>query len=304
MSKSEAGQPDDAPAGDRGAESPWARPDSNAWVPPTAAPPAAASRSSDAPAAPARGLAALVVVIAFTVVTLGVVVVVVLAIAGVFDSGRHSATATSPSPLGSTPKLAKLCPAPSGSVTEQPHQPGPVAPMPAGDRLADEQAGISYAELGDPFHRWDLGTWDSGELGVKFGTGYYVVTEQYSGGDYLASVLSGSVPATVGDSLTLNLRCAGKQVSQDVRNAYYPQPNQKQDMRNEYTTVGGRPAWVSEFHLSFSQPDLHAHGETVAVVTVDVGRPKAAVLYISIPDTHAQYDAQIDPIIDSIRKTS
>jgi hypothetical protein len=32
-----------------------------------------------------------------------------------------------------------------------------------------------------------------------------------------------------------------------------------------------------------------------------VGRPEAAIVYISIPDTHKQFDAVVDEVLDSIR---
>ena len=166
--------------------------------------------------------------------------------------------------------------------------------------MSDPDSGISYLVLGAPFKPWDRGTWGSGTLGVQYRTGYYFITETYQGGDYLASVLSGKVPATVGDSLQVNLECAGRQVAEDVRHSYYPQPNVKEQIRDERVVVGGRPAWVSTFHLRFSEDGLKAKGEAVAVVLVDVGRPDAAILYISIPDTHKQYAAEIDKVIASI----
>ncbi|MCW2503317.1 MAG: hypothetical protein JWO79_1601, partial [Actinomycetia bacterium] len=194
------------------------------------------------------------------------------------------------------PPLAKLCPPPPG--TAAPTEP---LPPPAGARLADPDAGISYSALGEPWQSWDRGTWAQGTLGIAFNRGYFVVTETYDEGEYLASVLSGKVPATVGDSLTLNLECAGRQVVDDVRNSYYPRPNEKKSIKEQVTTVGGRPAWVSEFQLSFSAAGLRAHSERVAVVLVDVGKPDAAVLYVSIPETHPQLYPEIGKLIDSVR---
>ena len=136
---------------------------------------------------------------------------------------------------------------------------------------------------------------------MRFAVGYYFVTETYPRGEFLASVLSGKVPATVGDSLTLNLECAGRQVAEDVRRNYYPQPTRKEQIRDERVVLGGRPAWVSTFHLTFSADGLSAKGEQAAVVLIDVGRPDAAVLYISIPDTHRQYRPEIDRIISTVR---
>ncbi|MDQ1675472.1 MAG: hypothetical protein QOC93_616 [Actinomycetota bacterium] len=199
-------------------------------------------------------------------------------------------------PRPSVPPLAALCPPPSGGPNSPPTAPAP----PAGPRVTDRDAGISYAGRPAPWRAWDRGTWDGGELGVEFRTGYYFVTEEYAGGDYLASVLSGSVPATVNDGLSLDLRCTGRQVAEDVRGAFYPTPNRKKVLRDEQTTLGGRPAWVSVFRLSFTEPTLTARSELVAVVLVDVGRPTAAVLYLSIPETHKRYEGIVDDVIASV----
>lgn len=237
----------------------------------------------------------LIAIVVMTCIALGLVVIIVLSATGVLRD--PTSTSQDPAkPADVRPPLAKLCPAPDKAPS-----PGPIVPPPQGPRTNDNAAGISYRTLAEPFQPWDRGVWDAGDLGVDFMTGYYFVTEEFPGGDYLASVLSGSVPATVGDSLTLNLECAGQQVAEDVRRGYYPQPNQREDVRNEYTTLGGLPAWISLFHLTFDEVGLQAQGELVAVVTVDVGRSRAAVLYASLPDTHQQMRPDIDAVIDSVR---
>jgi hypothetical protein len=228
------------------------------------------------------------------------VVVVVLAVAVVLSSGGPAPSFDPrffPDPVPSAPPLANLCPPPS--VGASPPGLGPAAPR--GPRVADGAAGISYAAQPAPWRAWDRGPWTEGSLGVEFRTGYYFVTEQYAGGDYLASVLSGSVPATVNDGLSLDLRCTGRQVAEDVRGAFYPTPNRKKVLRDEQTTLGGRPAWVSVFRLSFHEDTLKARSELVAVVLVDVGRPTAAVLYLSIPETVKRYEGVVDRVIASVR---
>ncbi|NUS72268.1 MAG: hypothetical protein HOQ05_02565 [Corynebacteriales bacterium] len=295
--------------------SPWAESNSNVeWISPSSAPkaptpapnepqgmslstnpasaaPAQVSRTHTAPQ-PYGQRAAIILVGGLCVILAALIIANMLVDSSDPASGDHGTSSDI-----AEPPLAKLCPRP-----EQEPTPGAITAPPEGPRVSDPAAGISYSQWGDPFHSWDRGIWGQGELGVEFGTGYYFVTETYSGGDYLASVLSGSVPATVGDSLTVNLECAGKQVAEDVRRAYYPQPNERVDSRNEYTTLGGLPAWVTVFHLDFSDEGLQAKGETVAVITVDVGRPSAAVLYVSVPDTHKQeWVPPIDSLIASVR---
>ncbi|GAA1705743.1 hypothetical protein GCM10009765_63860 [Fodinicola feengrottensis] len=197
------------------------------------------------------------------------------------------------------PPLAQLCPPPTAEPSAPPGSPPPPDSRP---RLADSDAGISYAKADGPWMPWNQ-VWSAGTLGVQFKTGYYFVTEpDYEPGrDYLASVLSGSVPATVNDGTELDLKCTGQQVAEDVRANFYPNPNTTQPIRDEMTSLGGRPAWVSVFRLHFHAEGLHATSELVGVVLVDVGKPSAAVLYLSIPGTHAQYDSTVESVIDSIR---
>ncbi len=88
------------------------------------------------------------------------------------------------------------------------------------------------------------------------------------------------------DSTAIDIECTGTQVAADVRLSYYPQPNTMDVLRAGQTTLGGRPAWVTVFRLHFHEVELKATDELVAVALIDVGRPTAAVLYISIPGTH------------------
>ena len=88
-----------------------------------------------------------------------------------------------------------------------------------------------------------------------------------------------------------------------MRAEYYPQPNSMETLRDEQTVIGGRRAWVSKFRLHFHQSGLQATDELVAVVLIDVGRPEAAILYVSIPGTHRQYDPVVDEVVNSVRPT-
>jgi hypothetical protein len=74
-------------------------------------------------------------------------------------------------------------------------------------------------------------------------------------------------------------------------------------LRDQLTTLGGLPAWVSEFRLHFNEPGLRAKDELSAVAVIDVGRPTAAVLYVSIPGTHRQYDYVVEDVLASVRPT-
>ena len=196
------------------------------------------------------------------------------------------------------PPLAKACPAPT-SVPGAPQRPVPPAVQP-GARTTDPEAGISYAAYGAPWRPWNT-IWEQGTLEIPYGHGQHFVTETYAEGTYHASILSGAVPAADNDAITLDLECVGRQVAADVRAEYYPQPNTIEPLRDELTDLGGRPAWLTQFRLRFDKAGLTAKDELAAVAVIDVGRPTAAVLYVSIPGTHREFDWVVDDVMKSVR---
>ncbi|GAA5183602.1 hypothetical protein GCM10023322_23270 [Rugosimonospora acidiphila] len=226
------------------------------------------------------------------IVVLGAVILLVLSMSGSSPLQRAAG------PSNVLPPLAKACPPPSADPQNLPSPP----PPPPGPRTVDTQSGISYAAQGAPWQPWNQ-VWTAGDLHVKYGVGQHFVTETYPGGDYHASILSGNVPAAENDALTLDLKCTGHQVLADVRASYYPQPTTMDTMRDEVTNLGGRPAWVSEFRLHFHSDGLKASSELVGLALIDVGRPNAAVLYVSIPNTVSQFDPVVNQVLESVRPT-
>jgi hypothetical protein len=234
--------------------------------------------------------------IAAAIAAVGLSVVLIVSFSGE-NPFRHRASA----PTDVRPPLAQLCPAP----TVQPSSTGPSAAPSAGApkpgaRTVDEEAGISYAAYPAPWEPWNT-TWRAGTLEVPYRTGQHFVTEIYSGGTYHASILSAAVPAADNDAVSLDLDCVGRQVAADVRAEYYPQPNTMDRIQDELTTLGGRPAWLSRFRLHFHSEGLQATDELSAVAVIDVGRPTAAVLYVSVPGTHKQFEWVIDDVLKSVR---
>jgi hypothetical protein len=233
------------------------------------------------------------------VLVVGLAVVLAVTISG----GLDPAWDRPGSPVDVRPPLAKACPAPTALVPDETAPapaPSPVAPStPAGRRTVDQESGISYKAYGEPWQTWPT-VWRAGTLEVPYRVGQHFVTETYSGGTYHASILSASVPAADNDALALDLECVGRQVAADVRAEYYPQPNSMDAIRDELTTLGGRPAWVTVFRLHFQEPGLRATDELAAVATIDVGRPEAAILYVSIPGTHRQFDYVVDEVLASV----
>lgn len=212
------------------------------------------------------------------------------------------------------PPLARLCPPPaetappaeaSPPAAPPAQSPAPADPAdpPAGEeRTVDPAAGISYAAYGPPWQPWDA-VWRAGTLEVPYRVGQHFVTEPaYNGfSDYHASILSGAVPAAENDGLALDLECVGRQVAADVRAEYYPQPNRMELLRDERVVVGGLSGWVTVFRLHFSRSGLRATDELAGVLVLDVGRPTAAVLYVSIPGTHRELDPVVERTLASVR---
>jgi hypothetical protein len=236
---------------------------------------------------------------AAAVVLIGLVAVLVLVLNGQLGSGQSPFTPSAAEPPDVRPPLARLCPPPT-TIAEPPA--AAPEPAPNGPRTLDEAAGISYRAYGDPWVPWDL-LWRAGTLEVPYGVGQHFVTETYPSGTYHASILSAAVPAAVNDSMVIDLECIGRQVAADVRAEYYPQPNTMELMRDERTTLGGRPAWVTKFRLHFDEEGLSAKDELVSVALIDVHKPTAAVLYVSIPGTHHQWDYVVDDALASVRPT-
>lgn len=238
------------------------------------------------------GSAALVVVV-------GLVVVLTMVLNGRLGGGEGPFRGAQEAPPDVRPTLARLCPPPTAApvVPEE-----PLPDLPPGPRTVDPDAGISYRSYGAPWERWPT-VWVGGTLNVPYRVGQHFVTERYANGDYHASILSAAVPAAVNDSTLIDLECTGKQVAADVRAEYYPQPNRPEMIREERTVLGGRPAWVNTFRLYFTEEGLEAKSELVAVALIDVGRPTAAILYVSIPDTHREWDRAVEEVLASVRPT-
>ncbi|HEX5202872.1 MAG TPA: hypothetical protein VFW27_23330, partial [Actinoplanes sp.] len=234
--------------------------------------------------------------IAGGIVAIGLVIILALAFSGDTNPFRDKASA----PTDVRPPLAQACPAPTESPNAAPTAVPSAPPAATGARTVDEEAGISYRAYGAPWVPWD-DVWRAGTLEVPYKVGQHFVTENYSAGQYHASILSAAVPAADNDAVSLNLECVGRQVAADVRAEYYPQPNTLETIRDGLTTLGGRPAYLSEFRLHFHARGLTATDELSAVAVIDVGKPTAAVLYVSIPGTHKQWDYVVEDVMKSVR---
>ena len=166
-------------------------------------------------------------------------------------------------------------------------------------RIIDEVAGISYPFLGDGWFEWDRGA----QLETTETAGQYFVTQDDlpDGVDvFIAQCTSGPLAEGFGGTGTADLQGTAEAVADAVRQLHYPAPNEREVRRDEAVTVDGAPAWVYEFDLSWDVAGYDSTGERAALLLVDVGRPAPALLYLSIPNTHAELYGAIDRVLGDV----
>src|SRR4051812_6568009 len=175
---------------------------------------------------------------------------------------------------------------------------GPTFP-PGTVRIIDQVSGVSYPFLGEGWNEWSL--W--GQAETTDTAGQYFTTQEVTpdGTTFISQCTSGplidpfvySAPASLAATLTA--------VADSVHFNYYPRPNERTVLREEDRTVDGHPARLYEFQLTWDIPGYDASGERAALLLIDVGRPAPALLYISIPNTHAELYGVIDRVIDGVQ---
>jgi hypothetical protein len=166
-------------------------------------------------------------------------------------------------------------------------------------RIVDEAAGISYPFLGDGWFEWDRGA----QLETTTTAGQYFVTQEDLPGEYevfIAQCTSGPLASFHGWAGPDTLQSTATAVADSVRSRYYPEPNEREVRRDEAVTVDGAAAWVIEFDLTWDAEGYDSSGERAALLLVDVGRPVPALLYLSIPNTHAELYGVIDRVLGAV----
>ncbi|MGY1670226.1 DUF2510 domain-containing protein [Geodermatophilus sp. SYSU D00710] len=165
-------------------------------------------------------------------------------------------------------------------------------------RIIDEEAGISYPFLGNGWFEYDLGIMPE----TRTIAGQYFTTQEAvpGGGDFIAQCTSGPVADGYGWTGPGSEQATVTALADSVRAAYYPFPNEREVLRDEALTVDGRNAHLVEFQLTWDVEGYDSTGERAAVLVVDVGRPDPALLYVSIPNTHAELYGVIDRVVDDI----
>jgi hypothetical protein len=223
-------------------------------------------------------------------VTLGILGLIVAVVVGLLiwrpgSDGLPTPSATGSFPSGSLPSGS----APSGSDPTFP--PGTV-------RIVDDAAGISYPYLGQGWTEWRFGPQiETTEMGGQYFTTQEITPDHTT---FIAQCTSGPLSDGFGWSGSASLQSTVKAVADTVQMAYYPQPNQRKVMRDEARTVDGHAAHLFEFQLSWNVPGYNSTGERAALLLIDVGRAAPALLYISIPNTHAELYGVIDRVLGAV----
>jgi hypothetical protein len=174
---------------------------------------------------------------------------------------------------------------------------GPTFP-PGTVRIVDEAAGIAYPYLGQGWLEYDL----QDVVETTSVAGQYLVTQEVTpdGGTFIAQCTSGPLSPLFGYTGAGSLQPTLAQVADSVRLNYYPSPNEQEVLRDEARTVDGAPARLLEFDLAWDVDGYEATGERAALLLVDVGRPVPALLYLSVPNTHAELYGVIDRVVDGV----
>ena len=194
------------------------------------------------------------------------------------------------------PASDPIAEAPSSSAVPVPPA-GPEFP-PGTVRIIDEVSGISYPYLGANWYEFDLGM----QAEVTAIAGQYFVTQDVTpeGTTFIAQCTSGPLSEGLGWAGPSTLQSTTLAVADSVRFNYYPRPNERTVLREEARTVDGHQAYLYEFQLAWDAPGYDASGARAALLLIDVGRPAPALLYLSIPNTHAELYGVIDQVIDAV----
>ncbi|MDQ3054510.1 MAG: DUF2510 domain-containing protein [Actinomycetota bacterium] len=178
----------------------------------------------------------------------------------------------------------------TGGVPESPTRP------PGQTRIVDEEAGVAYPYLGAYWLEF------VNEVEETTSTaGQYIVTqEQTPEGQFIAQVTSGPLQALFGYAGPSSFAGTIAAVQGSVRTNYYPAPNQIETLRDEAVTVDGAEAYLLEFNLSWDVAGYDSTGERAALILIETGRPAPALVYISIPNTHAELYGIVDRVIAEI----
>lgn len=239
---------------------------------PASGPPSAAPAAPVAPGSrPAGGRRWLGWLLGAVAVVVALVVVTVLGIRALVDS-----------PLGSGPGG----PDSPGLTCPPAVEPTASVPPDTGDRVRSGR--LSYPRLGEPFSAplWDNRT----PFGRDVKSQQAVVeTSPDNRVTWVAAVLIARLLA--GDGFYGPQQGAQVVAACVIGKFYSDAVVQREDLRNQATTIDGHEAWIIDMRLAFDIPGIQTTGEAATIVVVDTGDGEAGLFYSSIPDTSPQFVA-------------
>ncbi|MDQ4037003.1 MAG: DUF2510 domain-containing protein [Actinomycetota bacterium] len=190
-----------------------------------------------------------------------------------------------------------------GSNQPEPSGPAPGAAAepetrpPGQTRIVDEEAGVAYPYLGTYWLEF------VNEVQETTSTaGQYIVTQEQvpTGGQFIAQVTSGPLQPSFGYAGPISFGTTIAAVQSSVRVNYYPAPNEIEILRDQAVTVDGAAGYLLEFNLSWDVAGYDSTGERAALVLIETRRPAPALMYVSIPNTHAELYGIVDRVIAEI----
>lgn len=168
---------------------------------------------------------------------------------------------------------------------------------PGQTRIIDQEAGVAYPYLGPYWLEFV-----NEVLETTSTAGQYIVTQEVvpTGGQFIAQVTSGPLQTMFGYAGPSTFASTIAAVQASVRTNYYPAPNEIETLRDEAVTVDGAAAYLLEFNLTWDVAGYDSTGERAALILIETGRPAPALMYISIPNTHAELYGIVDRVIAEI----
>jgi hypothetical protein len=234
--------------------------------------------------------------------TAATVAVSVLAAAAIAFLMFHRPGASADPFAGAYPMVTPA-PTPSAVPTWQPAGP-PAGPLPTfhgqtsavSGRTVDRASGVSYARFARPWKRPGVfsGFHRAGqELNSKRNDPKHF---------WYVAVYSGPLPADSDVPGPNRLRAGAELVGRQLVESLFPPNAVRKEVAGAPMTVDGRRAWVSAFRMFQPRGSNRVEkSRTVVFLAVDAGRPRPAIVQISVPDNQNRLLPDINLVIRSVR---
>ncbi|WP_214104976.1 DUF2510 domain-containing protein [Acrocarpospora catenulata] len=196
--------------------------------------------------------------------------------------------------------------------SEQPPSEAPLTelPQPAGGRIQDPAAGLSYLFPGDPWtvpNAADINS-PNNPAYPRFTSGFQAVSQKgfdgQEGHDWVGSVYASRLPEVFPYNGPQDLRNVTSALLVTYEPLFYSPQHTRKIARNEAIKVSGKDAWVVEYVMDFSAQSKANNWkwktERGAFVLVDQGPGQApSLFYASIPDNLNV--SLLDQLLDSLQ---